>query len=46
MIVIDILKDFAWILLELTFLFVVISFIISLLQGFIPYEKIEKKIIW
>lgn len=39
-----IIKCFVWILLELTLLFVVISFIISLLQGFIPYEKIEKKL--
>lgn len=41
---VNVLKDFAWILLELTFLFVVISIIISLLQGLIPYEKIEKKL--
>ncbi|MCR8847966.1 permease [Rossellomorea sp. SC111] len=37
-------KSFLEIALELTVLFVVISFAISLLQGFIPYEKIEKKI--
>lgn len=41
---VEVLKSFAWILLELTFLFIVISFIIGLLQGFIPYEKIEKKL--
>ena len=38
------LKSFIGIALELTVLFVVISFAISLLQGFIPYEKIEKMI--
>jgi uncharacterized protein len=37
-------KSFLYIILELTILFVVISFIISLLQGYIPYEKIEKKL--
>ncbi|MEI2664212.1 permease [Rossellomorea sp. LJF3] len=37
-------KSFLEIALELTVLFVVISFAISLLQGFIPYEKIEKMI--
>ncbi|PGY08368.1 hypothetical protein SAMN05444673_2730 [Bacillus sp. OV166] len=39
----DIFKSFLSIAFELTVLFIVISFIISLLQGFIPYEKIEKK---
>lgn len=37
-------KSFLEIALELTVLFVVISFAISLLQGFIPYEKIERMI--
>jgi uncharacterized protein len=40
----DTLKSFLSITLELTVLFIVISFLISLLQGFIPYEKIEKKL--
>lgn len=40
----DTFKSFLSIALELTVLFVVISFLISLLQGFIPYEKIEKKL--
>lgn len=38
------LKSFLYIALELTLLFIVISFAISLLQGYIPYEKIEKKL--
>ncbi|MFS0637854.1 permease [Mesobacillus foraminis] len=38
------IESFLWIALELTALFVLISFIISLLQGFIPYEKIEIKL--
>ncbi|MGM7683448.1 permease [Cytobacillus sp. Hm23] len=42
---INTLHSFLYIALELTVLFVVISFVISLLQGFIPYEKIEKKLI-
>lgn len=37
-------KSFLSIALELTVLFIVISFLISILQGFIPYEKIEKKL--
>ncbi|PLR95517.1 permease [Bacillus sp. T33-2] len=41
---IDTLKSFLYIALELTVLFIVISFTISLLQGYIPYEKIEKKL--
>ncbi|MCT2535984.1 permease [Aquibacillus koreensis] len=41
---IDLFKSFLSIAIELTVLFVVISFAISLLQGFIPYEKIEKKL--
>jgi uncharacterized protein len=40
----DTLKSFLSIALELTVLFIVISFFISLLQGYIPYEKIEKKL--
>ncbi|MDZ5711109.1 permease [Jeotgalibacillus haloalkalitolerans] len=35
------LESFIWIALELTVLFVVISFVLSLLQSFIPYEKVE-----
>src|SRR5574339_890661 len=41
---IDTLKSFLYIAVELTILFIVISFVISLLQGYIPYEKIEKKL--
>jgi len=41
---IETLKNFIYIALELTVLFIVISFLISLLQGYIPYEKIEKKL--
>lgn len=41
---IETIKDFTYIALELTILFVVISFFISLLQGYIPYEKIEKSL--
>lgn len=40
----DTLKSFLSIALELTILFIVISFSISLIQGLIPYEKIEKKL--
>ncbi|MGD8191423.1 permease [Brevibacillus ginsengisoli] len=35
-------QDFLSIALELTLLFIGISFAISLLQGFIPYQKLEK----
>ncbi|MGC5328175.1 permease [Brevibacillus sp. SYSU BS000544] len=38
----EVLKSFLSIALELTILFIAISFVISLLQGFIPYEKLEK----
>ncbi len=38
-------RSFLWIALELTLLFVVISFVISLLQGYIPYKKIEQMLI-
>ncbi|WLR54392.1 permease [Mesobacillus subterraneus] len=41
---IEFLKSFLWIAFELTVLFIGISFLISLLQGYIPYEKIEKKL--
>jgi uncharacterized membrane protein YraQ (UPF0718 family) len=41
---IETLKAFMYIALELTLLFIVISFVISLLQGYVPYEKIEKKL--
>ncbi|WP_079505267.1 permease [Mesobacillus jeotgali] len=41
---IEFLKSFFWIAIELTLLFIGISFLISLLQGYIPYEKIEKKL--
>jgi uncharacterized protein len=41
---IELVNDFIYIALELTVLFVAISFLISLLQGYIPYEKIEKKL--
>ncbi|PWW17083.1 hypothetical protein DFO73_13213 [Cytobacillus oceanisediminis] len=40
----DTLNSFLYIALELTVLFIGISFLISLLQGYIPYEKIEKKL--
>jgi uncharacterized protein len=40
----DTLKSFLYIAAELTVLFIIISFVISLLQGYIPYEKIEKKL--
>ncbi|REJ07948.1 permease [Halobacillus trueperi] len=38
----DILKSFLSIALELTLLFVVVSFAINLLQGFIPYRRMEE----
>ncbi|WP_044640118.1 permease [Risungbinella massiliensis] len=37
-----VLQDFFSIALELTLLFIGISFLISLIQGFIPYHKIQK----
>lgn len=40
----DTLNSFLSITVELTVLFIFISFTISLLQGFIPYERIEKKL--
>lgn len=38
------IKSFVFIALELTLLFIVISFFISLFQGIIPYERIERKL--
>ncbi|MGI2295941.1 permease [Paenibacillus sp. GXUN7292] len=38
----DILKDFVSIGLELTLLFVGITFLVNLLQGLVPFEKLEK----
>lgn len=38
----DVSIDFISIALELTFLFFLISFAVSLVQGLIPYEKMEK----
>ncbi|MET3698485.1 hypothetical protein SAMN05877753_109125 [Bacillus oleivorans] len=38
----DILRSFLSIALELTVLFIGISFLVSLLQGLIPYEKLNK----
>jgi uncharacterized protein len=40
----EFLNSFLFIALELSFLFVGISFLISLLQGFVPYETLEKKL--
>ncbi|NRG30809.1 permease [Niallia circulans] len=37
----EVLRNFAWLVIELTVLFVVVSFIVNLLQGFIPYNKVE-----
>lgn len=37
----EIVKSFLSIALELTVLFIAISFLISLIQGFIPYEKMQ-----
>ncbi|CAJ1003076.1 uncharacterized membrane protein YraQ (UPF0718 family) [Brevibacillus aydinogluensis] len=37
----EVLDSFLWIALELTVLFIVISFAISFLQSFIPYKKLE-----
>ncbi|MRH43216.1 permease [Aquibacillus halophilus] len=41
---IEIVKSFLTIAIELTVLFIAITFVISLLQGYIPFEKIEKKL--
>lgn len=40
--IMETVKSFIGIALELTVLFIGISFLISLVQGFIPYKKIEK----
>lgn len=40
----EVLKSFLWIAAELTLLFIVISFVINLLQSYIPYEKLERKL--
>lgn len=37
----EVLKNFAWLVMELTVLFVVISFFVNLLQGFVRYDKVE-----
>ncbi|MEK4910114.1 permease [Niallia sp. FSL R7-0648] len=37
----EVLKNFAWLVIELTVLFVVVSFIVNLLQGLIRYNKVE-----
>lgn len=37
-----IVQDFIFIALELTVLFIAISFLVSLIQGVIPYEKLNK----
>jgi len=38
----DVLDSFLWIALELTVLFLLISFAVSLLQSLIPYQKLEQ----
>ncbi|MBE4907165.1 permease [Bacillus luteolus] len=43
--IIETFKSFIGIALELTILFIGISFLISLVQGFIPYKKIEKMLV-
>jgi uncharacterized protein len=40
----EFLYSFLWIALELTVLFIVVSFIINMLQGLLPFEKIEQKL--
>ncbi|MCY8399107.1 permease [Bacillus haynesii] len=40
--IVDVLKSFLSIALELTVLFIGISFLVSLIQGFIPYDKLNK----
>jgi uncharacterized protein len=40
----DFLQSFFWIAIELTVLFIVVSFVINLLQGLLPFEKIEQKL--
>ncbi|MDQ0351699.1 uncharacterized membrane protein YraQ (UPF0718 family) [Alkalibacillus filiformis] len=41
---IETIKSFAAIALQLTVLFIAVSFVLNLLQSFIPYEKVEKKL--
>jgi uncharacterized protein len=43
--IMETIKSFIGIALELTVLFIGISFLISLVQGFIPYKKIEKVLV-
>lgn len=38
---IAILQDFLYIALELTLLFVAISFVINFFEGYIPYDKMQ-----
>ncbi|WP_445491112.1 permease [Niallia sp. 03133] len=38
----EVFKSFLWIALELTVLFIGISFIINIIQAFIPYDKMEQ----
>ncbi|WP_172899683.1 permease [Effusibacillus lacus] len=38
----EIVQSFLWFALELTALFIAISFLINLLQGWIPYDKLER----
>lgn len=37
----EMLENFAWLVIELTVLFVVVSFVVNLLQGFVRYDKVE-----
>jgi uncharacterized protein len=37
----EILQDFLFIAIELTFLFLTISFVINFLEGYIPYDKMQ-----
>lgn len=39
---VEILRSFFFLALELTLLFIGISFVINLLQGFVPYDKMER----
>ncbi|WP_141432962.1 permease [Bacillus sp. 03113] len=38
----EVFKSFLWIAFELTILFIGISFIINIIQAFVPYEKMEQ----
>lgn len=42
---IDILKSFLFIALELTALFFTVTFVVHLIQGLIPYEKLEEHLV-